>query len=99
MSVLPGVTLIIPAQAVCDLVVFSFDIGYVEVKSGHIVHPSHLTACQMCLHLEELEGLMICNDMDPVSHQFVFPLHQHLEYPQRFEFMYSIVVLRRGELF
>ena len=65
----PGVW--VNAKKACDLVhyliQFSFDICYVKVESGQIVHPSTLSICQPILSFEKLKCFMICYHMDLVA--------------------------------
>src|SRR6266511_3697657 len=53
MNVGRGVALIVTREAVRNLIEFSFDISYVKVESGHVVHPSELPIRQSRLGLEE----------------------------------------------
>jgi hypothetical protein len=53
---------------------------------------------ELCLGFEELEGFVVCDHMDPVSHEFVFPALERLEYCKCFHFVYCVVLLCQGEL-
>jgi hypothetical protein len=94
-----GVTLEVSRQAIGHFVIFSFDICYVKIELGQVVYPPLLSTQQLGLVLEKLQGLVVHNHMKLVAHQLVFPLLEGLEYCQRFEFMYRIVLLGVGEFF
>jgi len=49
MFVCACIALEISGEAVGYLIVFTFDISYVKVESGHVVHPSALSIRQLCL--------------------------------------------------
>jgi hypothetical protein len=53
---------------------------------------------ELCLGFEELEGFVVRDYMDPVSHEFVFPVLERLKYCECFHFVDCVVLLCRGEL-
>ena len=68
-----GVALEILRETVCHLVIFPLDICYVEVESGHVIHPLALPVRQLRLCLEEFERLMVRYYMEPDPYEFILP--------------------------
>ena len=83
-DILNRVVLVVTRKAVCDLVMFSFDIRDIEVELGHIFDPSPLSVRQRRLCFEEFQGLMIRDYMDLLTDELVLPLVEGFQDGQRF---------------
>jgi len=80
-------------QTVGNLVFNSFHIDNFCVESGQVIHPSDLSARQFLLSGEVLQCLVVGNNFEWESEEFILPFEKRFEYRKRVSLEHPIVML------